>query len=80
MNGLRVYSQPRSAGSPCGELTFYSRRADGPYYRWQYETVRERWMVSRINAIEISLKDFTLTPWKGIPDALKVRLNDHYSD
>jgi hypothetical protein len=57
---------------------FYSRRADGPYYQWRYEKVRGRWMFSRIAAIELSVKEFTLTPWKTIPDALKLSLSEHY--
>ncbi|HEX5886390.1 MAG TPA: hypothetical protein VFY67_17750 [Pyrinomonadaceae bacterium] len=80
MNGLRIYSQLQSAGSPLRDETFYSRRGDGPYYEWRYEKGRGRWMVSRINAINVSAKDFTLTPWKSVPDALKLRLSDHYSE
>lgn len=37
-------------------------------------------MVSRIDAIQVSVKEITLTPWKRVPDALKLRLNDHYSE
>ena len=78
MNGLRIYSQPQSADSSSEEVTFYSRRADGPYYLWRYEKVRRRWIVARIDAIQVSVKEFTLTPWKTIPDALKLSLSEHY--
>lgn len=80
MNGLRIYSQLPSAGSPVGKETFYSRRADGPYYQWRYEEVRGRWVVSRLNTISVSVKEFTLTPWKNVPAALKLSLSDHYSE
>jgi hypothetical protein len=78
MNGLRVYSRPQAIDSPLGEVTFYSRRAHGPYYRWRYENVRGRWMSARIDAIQVSMKEFTVTPWKMIPDALKSSLKEHY--
>ena len=78
MNGLRVYSQPQSTDSSWEEVTFYSRRSDGPYYLWRFEKVRRRWIVCRIEAIQVSVKEFTLTPWKTIPDALKLSLTEHY--
>jgi hypothetical protein len=35
-------------------------------------------MGSRIDAIQVSVREFTLTPWKMIPDALKSSLKEHY--
>ena len=37
MKDLRVYVGPAAPRARGGQEVFYSRRADGPYYRWLYE-------------------------------------------
>ena len=48
MNGLRVYTKPNSAGA-AGQKVFYSRRGNGPYYRWFYEENVNEWRAARVD-------------------------------
>lgn len=78
MNGLRIYIDLKGSDTWCA--VFYSRRADGPYYRWRYEELRGEWLGSRMHAVDLPVSELVLAPWKDIPAALKLRLNGHYVD
>ncbi len=78
MKGLRIYFDPESTEIRTPDVTFYSRRAGGPYYRWRYEEIRGQWLASRINVLELPSKEFRVAPWKGVPESLKSTLNEHY--
>ena len=67
------------AGSDDGHI-FYSRRGNGPYYRWLYEDVKQRWSVSRVVAHDFNSQGLSLATWKTVPTALQSRLSDHYLD
>src|SRR5260221_11714026 len=43
MNGLRVYINPHVKETCGGFGVFYSRRENGPYYRWAYEETVSLW-------------------------------------
>ena len=66
-------------GSNNGDV-FYSRRGSGPYYRWMYEAVKQRWNVSRVVSIDFNTQALSLATWKTVPTALQSRLSDHYLD
>ena len=76
MNSLRVYINPASADALNGQRVFYSRRADGPYYRWFYE--EERWCSARVSPSDSSLRTLCMTSWKTVPSALQTKLSEHY--
>lgn len=78
MNGLTVYMDLKTCHSLCA--VFYTRRAGGPYYRWQYEELRGKWLGSRMRAFELLVMQFVSTPWKELPTALKSSLDEHYVD
>ncbi|HSE20921.1 MAG TPA: hypothetical protein VLB68_04665 [Pyrinomonadaceae bacterium] len=79
MNGLRVYTEVKGFPDPyCVYPTFYSRRADGPYYRWRYEIESKRWLFSRIGSHDFASAALVQAPWYGVPDALKSSLSEHY--
>ena len=78
MNGLRVYIKPESHETCSTDVTFYSRRASGPYYRWHYEKIRARWFGSRMQAPDFAASELVIAPWKEVPDALKSQLSEHY--
>lgn len=78
MNGLRVYVDLEASVARSAGVTFYSRRASGPYYRWRYEKFCGRWQWSRMHALELEERDLVVAPWKGVPTELKVRLDEHY--
>jgi hypothetical protein len=80
MNGLRVYIHQKTAGTWCVDSIFYSRRGGGPYYRWRYEELRGCWLSSRVPAVELSVTELVSAPWKEVPAALKIRLDEHYVD
>ena len=80
MKGLRVYLNLRRADPRGGALIFYTQRAGGPYYRWQYEELSGEWLCSRMHASDLTLTELVLAPWKGIPAALKSTLDLHYVD
>lgn len=79
MNGLRVYFNPSSTDTP-GSKVFYSRRADGPYYRWRVEGELGQWHGSRVHPSDWSLKALSLASWKAVPTTLQAKLGEHYLD
>ena len=78
MNGLRVYVNilPEERAKDSG--AFYSRRDNGPFYRW---TLADRnWSASRVSSANFSSKDLSATSWKLVPTALQRSIVDHYQD
>jgi hypothetical protein len=80
MNGLRVYVNPRVTESCGGFGVFYSRRENGPYYRWAYEEKRKLWRVSRVQPSDFSPKMLSNANWKGVPAALQKSMIEHYQE
>jgi hypothetical protein len=78
MNGLRIYINTVRPETHSGSQVFYSRRANGPYYRWSYEVTLERWKSLRMPSYDLSPKELGIAAWKGVPPALKDRLSEHY--
>jgi hypothetical protein len=79
MYGLRVYIHPVSKDARDRNGVFYSRRADGPYYRWQYEECLGQWFFSRVtHSDDLMLKALCVANWKTVPTALQTRLGEHY--
>ena len=79
MNGLRVYITPNSVGTP-GQKVFYSRRGNGPYYRWFYEENVNEWRAARVVAVDFTPHTLSMATWKAVPVALQTRLGEHYLD
>ena len=78
MNGLRVYVNilPEERAKDSG--AFYSRRENGPFYRW---TLADRqWSAARVSTANFSSKDLSATSWKLVPTALQRSIVDHYQD
>jgi len=80
MIGLRVYIHDTIAEKINGHLVFYSRREDGPYYRWAFDDVVREWRVGRVANSVITSRDLTLEAWKRLPVALQRSMVDHYQD
>ena len=80
MKGLRVYVDLDRPERCCEGTIFYTRRADGPYYRWQYEELNGRWLSCRVHVCDVTTAELVLAPWKGIPATLKASLGEHYVD
>jgi hypothetical protein len=78
MRDLRVYVEPLSEGAQGGHSAFYSRRADGPVYRWLYEEGAGRWRFSRVRLSKFDLKVLCVASWGAVPDGLRARLGEHY--
>ena len=77
MSGLRIFIDAVGSDVLSRGTVFYSRRADGPYYRWRYEERLARWSGSRMHS-ELMPKELCLATWKGVPASLKASLNEHY--
>jgi hypothetical protein len=76
MNGLKVYiNSERATFEPS---VFYSRREDGPYYRWRFEERQGRWHFARAHPSEVLPKALCVASWRDVPAALQVRLDEHY--
>lgn len=75
MRDLRVYVDPVAGGA---RASFYSRRADGPYYRWFYAEGQGRWRYSRVSPSRLTLRVLCVAPWEAVPNTLRVRLGEHY--
>lgn len=80
MNGLRVYIKPNGAAPRDGQEVFYSRRGNGPYYRWLYEEKAAQWRVARVIAADFTPQSLAMASWKVVPAALQTRLGEHYLD
>ncbi len=75
---LRVYVEPVGPVGRGADAAFYSRRADGPYYRWVYAEGAMRWRFSRVPLSRLRLRVLCVTPWEAVPAALQDRLGEHY--
>ena len=90
LSGLRVYINPPIVSGLAGgalkpvELTvhqvFYSRRANGPTYRWLYEQDLDHWRPLRMHLEDFDSHKLLLAPWKTVPDSLQLELIKHYLD
>ena len=78
MRDLRVYVDSVGRGSRAEATAFYSRRADGPYYRWLYAEGSGRWRYSRVSLDRPTLRVLCVAPWDAVPPALRSRLGEHY--
>ena len=78
MRELRVYVAPVGPGARGEATAFYSRRADGPYYRWLYAEGAGGWHYSRVNLDRLTLRVLCIAPWDAVPTTLRARLGEHY--
>jgi hypothetical protein len=78
MNGLRVYINPSGAGGACGPATFYTRRADGPFYCWSYEERAGRWQVGRVHLPDLDVRGLRATNMRTVPPELQAKMTEHY--
>jgi len=78
MRDLRVYINPAGAGVRGQGETFYSQRADGPYYRWVCAEGSGRWRYSRVSLDRLELNVLCVARWEAVPPALRDRLGEHY--
>ena len=78
MTELRVYVNPVGAGTPDGRAVFYTRRAAGPYYRWQYEEEAGAWRASRVGLSNLTLRALDVSNWQTVPPTLQAKLLKHY--
>lgn len=78
MRDLRVYTNPVGAQAPGGQAVFYSRRADGPYYRWRYEDAPGRWRFSRVCLPKWVRSVLCVASWNAVPAELQARIGEHY--
>ena len=77
---LRVYFNPAAARAPGDGGLFYSRRADGPFYRWHYDEQSGAWSVSRVSLSNLTLRALAVAHWENVPPALQAKLVNHYAE
>ena len=90
MSGLRIYINTPSLNQTSDIETddaktslarvFYSRRANGPIYRWLYEEKRAYWRALRMNTSEFDAHKLSNASWKTVPESLQTQLGAHYLD
>lgn len=78
MKELHVYINPVNTDALIGHPVFYSRRADGPFYCWRYETRLGQWRFSRVRLSHWTLRALCVEKWNAVPSALRARLDEHY--
>lgn len=78
--GLRVYINPAGMDVPGEPGVFYSRREEGPYYRWNFGDESVRWHSSRVYPSALTVKAFCVANWTNVPHSLQARLDEHYSE
>ena len=82
MNGLRVYIDGEGDGADPRRTrsVFFSRREDGPYYRWVYDDARRQWRVGRVMKSASLARTLSAAAWKTLPLALQRSIVEHYQD
>jgi hypothetical protein len=78
VNGVRIYTATATAIVSSGADVFYSRRGDGPYYRWFFEETIGKWRAARVIDAAFIRQTLSLATWKTVPEALQTRLSEHY--
>ncbi len=90
VSGLRVYTKASSL-VPADQRqveeeearinkTFYSRRGNGPFYRWLYEEKVALWRALRMSTSDFDSHKLSNTSWKSVPETLQAQLGAHYLD
>ena len=86
MSGLRVFvNSPIAPTSGIAEgeavaSVFYSRRGNGPIYRWLYEEKLAHWRALRMQTSDFDTHKLTNASWKSVPETLQAQLGAHYLD
>src|SRR2546429_7507723 len=80
MNSLRVYIEGDGAETRRTRSVFYSRREDGPYYRWVYDDTIRQWRVGRVMKSATLAKTLLAAAWKTLPVTLQKSIVEHYQD
>jgi hypothetical protein len=89
MSGLRVYINSSNAteashigvvDGPVIHRVFYSRRGNGPIYRWLYEEKLAHWRALRMNTSDFDTHKLANASWKSLPETLRLQLGAHYLD
>jgi hypothetical protein len=88
MSGLRVYVSAPNTNLPSSiveenikvDRIFYSRRGNGPIYRWLYEEKLAHWRPLRMNTSDFNSHKLSNASWKSVPETLQAQLSRHYLD
>ena len=90
MSGLRVYVNSATTNLQSGvgiaeegrkvDRIFYSRRGNGPIYRWLYEEKLAHWRPLRMNTSDFNSHKLSNASWKSVPETLQEQLGAHYLD
>jgi hypothetical protein len=90
LSGLRLYVNSSSIALPSGIVideeeieainVFYSRRGNGPIYRWLFEEKLAHWRALRMHAADFDSHKLRHASWKSVPEKLQEQLGAHYSD
>ena len=90
MSGLRVYvNPPVTNDSGCDDVltvkdaskrVFYTRRGNGPIYRWLYEEAPAHWRHLRLHTSDIDVHHLAPMSLKSVPKTLMLQLSSHYLD
>ena len=90
LSGLRVYINAPSTsqasvvgveadGAALNKI-FYSRRGNGPIYRWLYEEKLAHWRALRMHTSDFDTHKLSNASWKSVPETLQAQLGAHYLD
>jgi len=78
VNGLHMFIVDSGTKMTYSVPVFYSRRYNGPYYRWSYEQKLQGWRSVRVQAAELPHLILSVSPWKDVPGSLRNSLRAHY--
>lgn len=86
LSGLRIYvsaasmDQRKEVVDVADKKVFYSRRGNGPIYRWLYEEALAHWRARRMNTSDFDSHKLANASWKTVPESLQTQLGAHYLD
>jgi len=86
LSGLRIFvtapviDQTKEVVDGDDKKVFYSRRGNGPIYRWLYEETLAHWRARRMNTSDFDSHKLSNASWKTVPESLQTQLGAHYLD
>ena len=90
LSGLRLYVMTSTTSLTSDRIieaddtkfarVFYSRRGNGPVYRWLFQETLANWRPSRMHTSDFDAHKLSNASWKSVPETLQVQLGQHYQD
>ncbi len=80
LTGVRIFTLDSEDVRSDVSQIFFSRRSEGPYYRWSFAEDQQKWRSMRVPHDQLPHLPLNAWSWRNIPHALQRSLVDHYQE